>query len=128
MAVTIQPITGIPEIQPGDDLPQVLENVIRRGGQSVVDGDVVAITHKVVSKAEGRVVELADDSVDAHRHLIDQEAVAILRRRGDLVIAETRHGFVCANAGVDTDRMRGRHGRSFSPSTPIRPPTGFDSA
>lgn len=101
MALTIQPITGIPEVQPGDDLSQVLEEAIRVGGQSVTDGDVVVITHKIVSKAEGRVVELADDSLGAHRHLIDQEAVSILRRRGDLVIAETRHGFVCANAGVD---------------------------
>src|SRR5690606_4575311 len=59
------------------------------------------VTHKVVSKSEGAVVELADDGPDAHRRLVEDEAVRIVRRRGNLVIAETRHGFICANAGID---------------------------
>lgn len=63
--------------------------------------DVLVVTHKVVSKSEGAVVELPDDGPDAHRSLVEREAVRVVRRRGDLVIAETRHGFVCANAGVD---------------------------
>jgi coenzyme F420-0:L-glutamate ligase/coenzyme F420-1:gamma-L-glutamate ligase len=100
MAMTIRPITGIPEVSQGDDLPLVLERAIR-SSEALEPGDVLVVTHKIVSKAEGRVVDLEHDGPDAHRHLIDEEAVSILRRRGDLVIAETRHGFVCANAGVD---------------------------
>jgi len=62
------------------------------------EGDVVIVTQKVVSKAEGRLVEV--DPATGHKPLVESESVRILRRRGDLVIAETRHGLVCANAGV----------------------------
>ncbi len=68
----------------------------------VSTGDVLVVTHKVVSKAEGAVVELLDaDEGEFRRALIEREAVAIVRRRGDLIIAETKHGFICANAGID---------------------------
>lgn len=101
MTITIHPVTGLPEIAPGDDLALMLGDALARSEVGLQSGDVVVVTHKVVSKAEGRVVELEDDSPHSHRHLVESEAVATLRRRGDLVITETRHGFICANAGVD---------------------------
>jgi coenzyme F420-0:L-glutamate ligase / coenzyme F420-1:gamma-L-glutamate ligase len=59
------------------------------------------VTHKVVSKAEGRVVDIEGDEEQFKRALVESEASSIVRRRGDLIIAETKHGFICANAGVD---------------------------
>ncbi|HEV2369528.1 MAG TPA: coenzyme F420-0:L-glutamate ligase, partial [Acidimicrobiales bacterium] len=73
------------------------------------DGDVVVVTQKVVSKAEGRLADVDPDDPRSHKHLVEEEAVRVLRRRGDLVLTETRHGFVCANAGVDLSNVeRGR--------------------
>lgn len=100
MAVTIYPVEGIGEAQPGDD-PAMLVGDAIAGRHQLADGDIVVVTHKLISKAEGRVVELVDDGPEAHRYLVEQEAVRIIRRRGPLVIAQTRHGFICANAGVD---------------------------
>ena len=101
MTLTINPLTGIPEIAQGDDLPALLLEAIRRTGWEPEPGDVLVVTHKVVSKAEGAVVELEGEEEPAYRALAKQEAVEIVRRRGDLIIARTKHGFVCANAGVD---------------------------
>ena len=63
------------------------------------------MTQKIVSKAEDRLVAVDPDDPDGHRQLVLDESVSILRRRGDLVISETRHGFVCANAGVDLSNV-----------------------
>jgi coenzyme F420-0:L-glutamate ligase / coenzyme F420-1:gamma-L-glutamate ligase len=98
--VTITPVEGIGEAKPGDDVATLIGDAIANA-TPLADGDVLVVTHKLISKAEGRIVELADDGPDAHRFLIEQEAVRIIRRRGPLVIAQTRHGFICANAGVD---------------------------
>ncbi len=89
------PLAGIPEVRPGDDLGAFLGDAVERAG-GLEEGDVLVVAQKVVSKAEGRV-EQADD----HVAVILREARAVRRRRGDLVIAETEHGFVCASAGVD---------------------------
>ena len=89
------PLAGIPEVAPGDDLVSLLGDAVERTG-GLVDGDVLVVSQKVVSKAEGRVEE-ADDVLE----VILREARTVRRRRGDLVIAETEHGFVCASAGVD---------------------------
>ncbi len=101
MTITIHPVKGLPEISPGDDLARMLGDALEGSEIGLLSGDVVVVTHKVISKAEGRVVELEDDGPHSHRHLVEAEAVATLRRRGDLVITETRHGFICANAGID---------------------------
>jgi coenzyme F420-0:L-glutamate ligase/coenzyme F420-1:gamma-L-glutamate ligase len=74
-------------------------------GGGIADGDVVVVTQKIVSKAEGRLVELDPDDAEARARVITAESVRVLRRRGDLVISETRHGFVCANAGVDLSNV-----------------------
>jgi coenzyme F420-0:L-glutamate ligase / coenzyme F420-1:gamma-L-glutamate ligase len=99
MTLVVEPLTGIGEISPGDDLDGMLAEALRV--HEVVRSDVVVVTHKVISKAEGAVVVLESDDVGAHRSVVEEQAVRVVRRRGDLVIAETRHGFVCANAGVD---------------------------
>lgn len=99
--LTIFPIEGIGEVEPGMDVATVIVDALESGTRQLADGDVLAVTHKIISKAEGRVVDLTDDGPDSHRHLVEQEAASIIRRRDQLVIAETRHGFVCANAGVD---------------------------
>ena len=102
------PVEGIPEVREGDDLA-----VLLAGAASLEDGDVVVVAQKVVSKAEGRVVslagveptaaarELAGDEDPRRFDVILREAARIVRSRPPLVIAETRHGFVCASAGVD---------------------------
>ena len=93
------PLEGIPEIRPGDDLAHALIGGVDTAGETLADGDVLVVTHKVVSKAEGRIAEALDDG--AYRRLIEDEAASVVRRRGDLVITKTTHGFICANAGVD---------------------------
>jgi coenzyme F420-0:L-glutamate ligase / coenzyme F420-1:gamma-L-glutamate ligase len=95
------PLAGVPEVAPGDDLVSLLADAVERTG-GLVDGDVLVVSQKVVSKAEGRVEE-ADDVLE----VILREARAVRRRRGDLVIAETEHGFVCASAGVDRSNTPG---------------------
>lgn len=99
--LTIRPVPGIGEAKAGDDIAALIIDAMRSAGLALADGDVVVVTHKLVSKSEGRVVELADDGPDAHRRLVEEEAASIIRRRGNLVIAQTKHGFICANAGVD---------------------------
>ena len=84
-------MTGLPEVREGDDLAALLAEAAQFEG-----GDVLVVSHKVVSKAEGRVVRGA-----AKLEVILAEAQRVVRRRGNLVIAETQHGFVCASAGVD---------------------------
>jgi len=99
--VSVRPVPGIGEVQPGDDVAALITRALRAANLSLLDGDVVVVTHKIVSKAEGQVVELPDDGPDSHRRLVEEQAEAIIRRRGNLVIAQTKHGFICANAGVD---------------------------
>ncbi len=102
MTLVIHPLADIPEVIRGDDLPVLLLAAISGAGLQLEDGDVVVVTHKIVSKAEGAVVPLDEDDEDAsYRRIVLQEAAEIIRRRGDLVITKTRHGFICANAGVD---------------------------
>ncbi len=105
MTVTLHPLRGMPEVSPGDDLAGLLADALERSGVALEPGDVMVVTHKIVSKAEGALVRLVDDGPDAHREVVEGEAVAILRRRGPLIIAQTRHGFVCANAGVDRSNV-----------------------
>ena len=99
--LTVLPVTGVPEVRPGDVLADLLAAAVE-----LVDGDVVVVTQKVVSKAEGRLVRLDPDAGPAGaKAVVDRESVRVLRRRGDLVISETAQGFVCANAGVDLSNV-----------------------
>jgi coenzyme F420-0:L-glutamate ligase/coenzyme F420-1:gamma-L-glutamate ligase len=104
-ALTILPVEGIGEIRAGDELAVLIADAARAQGTPVESGDCVVVTQKVVSKAEGRVVPLDPDDLAARRALVESESVRVVRRRGDLIISETRHGFVCANAGIDLSNM-----------------------
>ena len=97
--ITIWPLPGIPEIEAGADLSAEIAAACLRTGLMLEDGDIVVVTHKVVSKAEGRTVTAIGDA--EYRALVESEAADIIRRRGDLVITRTPHGFICANAAVD---------------------------
>ena len=101
MSLTIHPLPGIPEVAVGADLPALILAALEGAGLRLQPWDVLVVTHKIVSKAEGAVVSLPDDDEAAYRALVLTEAADVIRRRGDLVIARTRHGFICANAGVD---------------------------
>ena len=92
-------VEGVGEIERGDDVAAELMDAIARSDERLQDGDVLVVTHKVLSKAEGRVVDAPED--EDYRRLVEDEARAVIRRRGDLVITQTSHGFICANAGVD---------------------------
>jgi coenzyme F420-0:L-glutamate ligase/coenzyme F420-1:gamma-L-glutamate ligase len=104
-ALTIFPVEGIGEIRPGDELAVVIAQAATAQDTPIVDHDCIVVTQKVVSKAEGRLVALDPDDLVARRAIIEGESVRIVRRRGDLIISETRHGFVCANAGVDLSNV-----------------------
>ena len=110
--VRVVPVPGVPEVRPGDDLGVLLGDGVARAG-GLEEGDVVVVAHKVVSKAEGRVEHSAHD-----REVIRREARTIRRRRGDLVIAETEHGFVCASAGVDRSNTPGEGWLVLLPADP----------
>jgi coenzyme F420-0:L-glutamate ligase/coenzyme F420-1:gamma-L-glutamate ligase len=102
MTVEVLPIRGVPEVRPGDDLAALLLDSIPSSGLSLLDGDVLVVTQKVVSKAEGRVVP---EQPEGKRTWVARETKRVVASRGDLLIAETRHGFVCANAGVDESNV-----------------------
>lgn len=111
-ALSVFPVAGLGEVRPGDDLAGLLAErlMASSGGAAAVpgglaDGDVVVVTQKVVSKAEGRIVAVDADDPAAKQALVEAESVRVVRRRGDLLITETRHGFICANAGVDLSNV-----------------------
>jgi coenzyme F420-0:L-glutamate ligase / coenzyme F420-1:gamma-L-glutamate ligase len=115
VSVHVFPVEGLPEVRPGDVLAELIaERCVRAtqagqaaqtGATSLLDGDVVVVTSKVVSKAEGRLVEVDPADAPSRMRLAEAEAVRVLRRRGELMVAETRHGFVCASAGVDLSNV-----------------------
>ena len=133
--VTLLPIDGLPEIKPGDDLAAMVVECARAGGRALGRGDVLALAQKVVSKSEGRIRKLADvvPGPDALRmaeesgkdaralQVVLDETVRIVRWQRGVLIVETRHGFVCANAGVD-------HSNAGAPDTLILLPVDPDAS
>jgi coenzyme F420-0:L-glutamate ligase/coenzyme F420-1:gamma-L-glutamate ligase len=131
--ISLTPLDGIPEIRPGDDLAALISAALAAAGIGLEAGDVLVVTQKVVSKAEGRVVELASVSPRAEARewaaqwgkdprqveLVLQESAEVLRMApGGLIIARTRHGFVCANAGVDLSNVGGGDVATLLPEDP----------
>ena len=131
--ISLIPLAGIPEVRPGDDLAALIEAALAAAGIGLEADDVLVVTQKVVSKAEGRVVELASvtprqEAVDwAERwgkdarqvELVLQESAEVLRMApGGLIISRTRHGFVCANAGVDLSNVGGGDVATLLPVDP----------
>lgn len=116
--VEILPVEGMPEVGPGDDLAAL---ILASAGGTLAPGDVLVVTHKVVSKAEGRLVDLREITPSplaksfAARHgkdprhveVVLRESRRIVRMERGLIISETHHGFVCANAGVDASNVPG---------------------
>lgn len=116
-SLTVYPLEGIGEISKGDDLTAIIGDAYERiGGPKL--GDVLVVTHKVVSKAEGAVRKVPEGT--SHRAIIEDEASKIIRRRGDLVITRTHHGFICANAGIDQSNA--------SPNTVVLLPSDPDAS
>ncbi len=118
-------VPGLPEILPGTDLAEAIAIAAEQAGRPLRSGDILVVTSKIVSKAEGRVVDLATVEVSpfarqyAERwekdpaviELVLREARRVVRQVGPVLITETRHGFVCANSGVDQSSSGG-HGRA----------------
>jgi coenzyme F420-0:L-glutamate ligase / coenzyme F420-1:gamma-L-glutamate ligase len=105
VTISIIPIHGIGEVEAGDEIAEILARAALAQETPLADDDCIVVTQKIVSKAEGRLVDLDPDDPGARRALIDSESVRVLRRRGDLAISETAHGFVCANAGIDLSNV-----------------------
>ncbi len=117
-------VAGLPEIEPGADLATAVLRAADEAGEPLRDGDVVVVTSKIVSKAEGRTVELVDVEPSpfalawsqqwgkdaAVTELVLRESKRIVRQLGPILITETHHGFVCANSGIDQSSS-GAHGR-----------------
>jgi coenzyme F420-0:L-glutamate ligase / coenzyme F420-1:gamma-L-glutamate ligase len=100
LSINILPVTSMGELRRGDDLAGLIVEHV-----SLEAGDVVVVTQKIVSKTEGRVVEIDSDDPSERVRLVESEAVRVLRRRGELLVTETSHGFVCANSGVDLSNV-----------------------
>lgn len=128
-------LEGIPEVTPGDDLGELIAAAAAGEGINLRDDDVLVVTQKVVSKAEGRVVELASvqpseearawaarwDRDPRQVELVLQESAEIVRMaEGGLIISRTRHGLVCANAGVDLSNVGGGEVATLLPEDPDR--------
>ena len=128
--ISLVALDGIPEVKPGDDLAALIAAALAAAGIGLEADDVLVVTQKVVSKAEGRVVELAPitprpEAVEwAARwgkdprqvELVLQESAEVLRMApGGLIISRTRHGFVCANAGVDLSNVGGGEAATLLP-------------
>jgi coenzyme F420-0:L-glutamate ligase/coenzyme F420-1:gamma-L-glutamate ligase len=101
----ILPVTGIGEIRSGAALGPLIVEATTAQATPLADGDCLVVTQKIVSKAEDRLVPLDHSDFEARARVIAAETVRVLRRRDELVITETRHGFVCANAGVDLSNV-----------------------
>ena len=128
-AVTAIPIRGIPEVHPGDPLPDLLLAAARKMRLKIAPGDVLVVTHKVISKSEGQLVELhaikprATAVRWAARYGYDPRVVELALREGartlrqeqGVLITETRHGWICANSGVDVSNVDGGRSAALLP-------------
>lgn len=124
MSLTLTGLPGIPLVQPGDDLPAILLAAVARADLRLVDGDILVLAQKIVSKSEGRLVALSQVVPSAEAcalaqktekdprfvELVLRESRSVLRTRPGTLIVEHRRGFVCANAGIDHSNVRGPTG------------------
>lgn len=129
--IEVIPVSGLPEVKAGDDLARLIFDSLGRSRITISDNDILVIKQKIVSKSEGRLVKLADvtpsrrASALAKKHgkdpklveLVLRESVRVVRAGHGVIITETRHGFVCANSGVDQSNV----GRGFAALLPLDP-------
>lgn len=118
-SIQIYGLDGLPQVRPGDDLADLIGQSIETNGLPLEDGDILVVTHKIVSKAEGQLVELPSvepsalalqwaaewDKDPRQVEVVLREAKRIVRMERGILIAETGHGFICANAGVDASNV-----------------------
>jgi len=104
--VTIFPLPLEGELHKGDNVADRIFDACTAEELELLDGDVVVVTHKIVSKAEGRIAPMDQGDYETREALIAGEGATILRRRNDMVITRTRHGFVCASAGIDASNVQ----------------------
>src|SRR3989441_1781076 len=121
MNLQIVAVQHVPEIRPGTNLSECLREAVHRSGWNLQPRDILAVTQKAVSKAEGRISRLGDVVPSAYSvsiarrmskdprlvEVILRESRRIVRMRGEVLICETHHGFICANAGVDQSNVEG---------------------
>jgi len=130
----ILPVTGIGDITPGSDLGLILFQAFQAQRLALQQGDILVVTQKIVSKTEGRIVNLAEIQPSAfalsfaeqynkdaqHVEVVLRESRRIVRMDHGVLIAETRHGFICANAGVDDSNVNGTRELTLLPVDPDR--------
>jgi coenzyme F420-0:L-glutamate ligase/coenzyme F420-1:gamma-L-glutamate ligase len=145
-------LRGAPEVRPGMDLAQLMLDAAQAADVTLRDGDILVVTHKVVSKAEGRLVDLRTiepsalaqafaarwDKDARHVEVVLRESARVVRMDRGIIISQTRHGFVCANAGVDASNVAGEEVVCLLPVDPdasaanlraaLRRATGVDLA
>ena len=100
--IEIIPVYGLPEFRKNDDLIEILTTTLKNNSETLLNGDVVIVTQKIISKIENRAVDLKVTDIN---EVLKEESTQILRKRGETVIARTRHGFICANAGIDKSNI-----------------------
>ena len=132
MSIQVIPLTGIPMISRGDDVSKLLIEAANRQETPIQDGDIIVITHKIVSKAENRLIDLAtimpsEPAMNFASYTgkdprfveeVLRESRAIRRMSQGILITETKHGFVCANAGIDKSNVEGRETVALLPIDP----------
>jgi coenzyme F420-0:L-glutamate ligase/coenzyme F420-1:gamma-L-glutamate ligase len=132
--LSIIPIPLTDEISPGDSISEKLLQGLRQHKTAFESGDILVVKHKIISKAEGRIVDLATIKPSAHsiawakKYKLDarvielalRESCAVIRRKNGVLITETRHGFISANSGVDVSNVDGGHHALLLPADPDR--------
>ena len=101
--IKIIPVEGIPEIKVDDNLAEITFDVLNKSEIGIEKNDIFIVTQKIVSKSEGMERDLSNYDFE---ELLQSESKKIIRKRGDLVIAKTHHGFICANAGIDRSNVK----------------------
>ena len=101
--IRIIPVEGIPEIKVDDNLAEITFDVLNKSEIGIEKNDIFIVTQKIVSKSEGMERDLSNYDFE---ELLQSESKKIIRKRGDLVIAKTHHGFICANAGIDKSNVK----------------------
>jgi coenzyme F420-0:L-glutamate ligase / coenzyme F420-1:gamma-L-glutamate ligase len=137
--LTATALEGLPEVTPGDDLAQLIDDALTERQETLHAGDVLVIAHKVISKAEGRIRNLADvhpsrratdlagtlNKDPRHVQVVLDESRQVLRAQRGVLICVTHHGFVCANAGVDASNVPGDETVVLLPADPDRSARGL---
>ena len=100
--VSIFPIMNLPEFDTGHEIVEELIESLEENNISLEDSDVIVVTQKIVSKVEGRKIDINKEDIE---EVIKSESLQIIRKRGETVIAKTKHGFICANAGIDKSNI-----------------------